>query len=367
LHRSLLEQALRREPTGGAPLVDPEKGEALLRDRVTRDWSRISAAIAEAGDGSAQDLVAALLGNGLEPGVILPEQWRKALALLELRRGRMTLEWAYARSDDEEDQGKRGVILFAKRGVRLAPDAMSASESSTESDSIGSQGRLDGGELLTHHLADVERRAFQFAERLRMPKALAEDVALAASLHDVGKADERFQRYLAGNPWLLGRALAKSGKRRTSREDSAARRAAGLPDSWRHEALSVRIAREHPEFAKAHDPELVLWLIGTHHGYGRPQFPHAEPRDDEAQHYRGFAPYEAAAMSLAPAPGPQRVDFELSVPEHGGIVQVDWQMMFARLEKRYGIWGLARLEAIVRLADHRASEAIAEPRREALV
>jgi CRISPR-associated endonuclease/helicase Cas3 len=99
-----------------------------------------------------------------------------------------------------------------------------------------------------------------------------------------------------------------------------------LPDRWRHEADSVRRALAHPRFSGAHDPHLVLWLIGTHHGYGRPLFPHAD--------------------SLHA--GPQDLDFQFQ--------NEDWPQMFSLLLRRYGPWELARLEAIVRLADHRASE-----------
>src|SRR5690606_5044686 len=69
--------------------------------------------------------------------------------------------------------------------------------------------------------------------------------------------------------------LAKSGRSlpRSARTDS------GLPANWRHEAFSVRLATLVPRFAEAKDPDLVLWLVGVHHGYGRPFFAHAEPLD----------------------------------------------------------------------------------------
>jgi CRISPR-associated endonuclease/helicase Cas3 len=120
--------------------------------------------------------------------------------------------------------------------------------------------------------------------------------------------------------------LAKSGRMLPP----LARGKVGLPDRWRHEALSVRLARTHAGLAGANDPDLVLWLVGTHHGYGRPLFPHCDPMEKE------------------PEVGPQSLAFDWN--------GLDWPSLFSRLKARYGVWELARMEAILRLADHRASE-----------
>ncbi|MDE2474462.1 MAG: CRISPR-associated endonuclease Cas3'', partial [Alphaproteobacteria bacterium] len=155
---------------------------------------------------------------------------------------------------------------------------------------------------------------------------------LAGFLHDQGKKDQRFQAWLhygdplGADPDDFKTVLAKSGRFLPP----AAREQSGLPVNWRHEALSVRLARLHDRLSEAHDRDLVLWLVGSHHGYGRPLFPHDDPKENP------------------PDVGPQSLAFEW-----GGM---DWPNLFERLKARYGVWELAHMEAILRLADHRASE-----------
>jgi CRISPR-associated endonuclease/helicase Cas3 len=96
----------------------------------------------------------------------------------------------------------------------------------------------------------------------------------------------------------------------------------------------------------------VLWLIGTHHGHGRPFFPHDDPLDSEARPF-DLRSSLGAIVSLAAEPGPQSLAFDFK--------GLDWAGIFDALKAKYGIWGLARLEAFVRLADHRASESGAPP------
>ena len=168
-----------------------------------------------------------------------------------------------------------------------------------------------------------------------------DDVALAARLHDAGKADPRVQAALAGaSPWNRppGGACAKGPHPWTPH--TAAK--AGLPARWRHEALSVRMARAHPALRKARDADLVLWLIGTHHGLGRPMFAFDDTAPETPE-----ACLDVEHWTLD-GPGPESPAFDT-----GGA---DWPALYERLKARYGVWGLAHLEAIVRLADHRASE-----------
>ena len=311
-------------------------------------WNRISGVLQDDAARPAE-LVDRLL-DALPTGEVLKEEEEHSLSavravqaarkgLKKLRRpkrGRLELRVPYRGGRE------KGVVFVAEQGVKGAgrsDDARSATEDDSISPTFGKLVALD------KHGARVEEFARQFAETLRLGEAA--DLRLAAYLHDAGKADPRFQTMLSGgDPWNRpdpeGRPLAKSGARNWS--PSAGKRA-GLPEGWRHEALSVRMAQAHPRFANAHDPALVLWLIGSHHGLGRPFFGFLDPAPD--RHLPECLDVESWRLR-AGEPGPQSLAFEFR--------GADWPSLFEDLRQRYGIWKLAHLEAILRLADHRASE-----------
>ncbi len=182
---------------------------------------------------------------------------------------------------------------------------------------------------------------------------MTEDLRCAASLHDVGKADPRFQQMLAGGSEvrlaLQEALLAKSqGEPRDRAARQQARLRAGYPDSYRHELLSVAMLEQAiASIAPARDPDLVLHLVASHHGWCRPFAPASEPGPSlEVQMCLDGRTLRAdAAHTLA------RFD--------SGIAD-----RYFRLTERYGWWGLAWIEAILRLADHRASEAAQAERDE---
>lgn len=219
--------------------------------------------------------------------------------------------------------------------------------------------RLEGGEAtseddsssfigvpvpLKRHLAGVARRAGDFALRAGLPQTVVEDLRLAALLHDVGKADVRFQRLLHGGSAfrasLATEPLAKSG-RLSARRDERARAAArsGYPAGARHEVQSVALLDGSTAMVAAHDPDLVLHLVASHHGRCRPFAPWVEdPLPVEIS-----LPWDGATLRASSDHGLARLD--------SGVGERFWLLV-----RRYGWWGLAWLEALLRLADHLESE-----------
>lgn len=276
----------------------------------------------------------------------LPPETKEALLTLDQAQGGPSAVRAHTDLYGDDEQGRpRGVVFVAPFGLDEGDSEVGGNGVATEDDITGSA----PGYLLTveQHSTDVEEKAGELARLAGLPEDRVADLRLAGYLHDSGKVDPRFQAWMHhGDP--LGpdpdeplQILAKSARSLPQ----SARQTSGLPDRWRHEALSVRVAINAPRFAEARDPELVLWLIGSHHGHGRPLFPHADPKDAEA---RELPPIAGLPRKLMPGRGPQSLAFDW----RGS----DWPQLYERLKARYGVWELARMEAILRLADHRASE-----------
>lgn len=170
------------------------------------------------------------------------------------------------------------------------------------------------------HLKWTGEFACRLAKRLLSEENLARAVVLAARWHDLGKNRRVWQRSIGNHGAEI---LAKSGPGMKSLESLT---------RYRHEFGSLLDVTKEPEFQQLDEDAraLVLHLIAAHHGRARPHFPIEEAFDPD----RALPDVQAVAGQV-----PQR---------------------FGRLQRRYGRWGLAWLESLVRAADAMASNAIYE-------
>ncbi|MDY3557238.1 type I-U CRISPR-associated helicase/endonuclease Cas3 [Gemmata sp. JC717] len=169
------------------------------------------------------------------------------------------------------------------------------------------------------HTKDVTENATAIVEKLALDdlRDPVEVFRVAAECHDLGKRRNVFQAVLGNrdpNVWLA-KSGAKGGR---------------IAETYRHEFGSL-IDTANPDLAPgfAHLSEdlkaFVLHVIAAHHGRGRPHFPEPEAFDPERP--------DADAKTVA-----------REVPRR-----------FAQLQRKYGRWGLAYLESLLRAADYAAS------------
>ena len=217
---------------------------------------------------------------------------------------------------------------------------------------------------LRDHLGGVGVKVEDYGRRLGLPAEVVDDLRLAGELHDLGKIDSRFQAQMFGHdPVRIAGSdepLAKSLPRARTRRNK-----------WppvRHEISSVALVQSSPAvLALAHDPDLVLHLVGTHHGHGRPLPPIR--KDDCPQRLTAVGQLrdDRFRLDVAIDDGPDATDgasghVRMSVSSDLAETPLALEMAdrFWRLQERYGHHGLAWLEAIFRLADQQRS---AEERR----
>lgn len=225
------------------------------------------------------------------------------------------------------------------------PPAMGRGEDTASDDDEASTSQTAAQASIRGHGEAVGGTARLFAEHLGLPDEVVRAVELAGKWHDLGKAEGRFQLMLHNGDQLAALAaaepLAKSGRDPRDPLARRARQLAGLPAGFRHEAVSARLFDEmtaaQPSLIESVDAALVRHLIVSHHGKARPLLPPL--LDPEAPKTR----FEVDGMEVT-------VD--------GAPSQVDWKQpaRFEALNERYGWWGLALLECLVRLADMWCSE-----------
>lgn len=162
--------------------------------------------------------------------------------------------------------------------------------------------------LLDVHLQRCEAWATRIAERLALSEPENKALARAGRTHDLGKRRRVWQRAIRR---FKEPPLAKGPMRPSDL------------GGYRHELGSLCDG----DFTGMTDAErdLALHAIAAHHGRGRPHFPLAESFDPEVRD-----DLVAALVSEVP-------------------------LRFDRLQRRYGRWGLAWLESILRAADVLAS------------
>jgi CRISPR-associated endonuclease/helicase Cas3 len=260
---------------------------------------------------SAGGLTGGMLNSGSDTANDVADDW-----VDEKKQRRRVRVW----DEDPVPDGMRPI-----RTIDTRPDADEAEPDEAPAKrfwrwfELQTEGDTDGSKanklpvLWCVHVGDVVKNATDIVSRLPLPDSLKEAVIFAARFHDHGKRRKLFQTVLGNfNP---NRLLAKSGKR-----------GGRVTELYRHEFGSLVDLEAEPEFQVIADDdqkELIRHLIAVHHGRGRPHFPADEAFD----------------------------------PEHGGTetIAAEVPRRFARLQRKYGRWGLAYLESLLRAADYAAS------------
>jgi CRISPR-associated endonuclease/helicase Cas3 len=302
---------------------------------------------------SAETLAKSLAGVEDDPALLDMAPWRRRQVLAAAQRAAL-LNWL----DDHVDEARGPVMLKSARtllrshrpwecelSVEWAEDSGDGERrlrwlalrdrrrTAVDTDLMQVWSPATDAVLLDAHQRHVGQRADWLARACELPPSVREMLRLAGEHHDDGKSDSRFQVRLGAAETGGHQLLAKS-RPQTAAETARSTDGSGLPVRWRHEQRSVLdiwpldLASASP--GTDIDRALVARLAGTSHGHGRCSFPHT-------------------ALGLLAGSG---VEYE-----HAGELFDDggWEELMDRTHERYGLWGCAYLEAVLRAADCQVS------------
>jgi CRISPR-associated endonuclease/helicase Cas3 len=255
----------------------------------------------------------------------------------------------------------------AKKPVPDCPELVTKDDPATgtedaygaDSSNVGQANWLD----LDRHSDDVRGDAISLIERIKpeLPPGTVDSVVLAAYLHDVGKAHEIWQRAIrnlappddavhrdAEKPW------AKSGLRGRPYFDGGV--------AFRHELASLLMldGPMNDMIAGLAEPDLVKYLVLAHHGKLRMQVRDLADLGSDAadgSDSKAILGLKDGATSRIPevlGHSPTELNVDLSQFRLGD--ERSWTRRTSALLAKYGPFTLAYMEALVRVADWRASQ-----------
>jgi CRISPR-associated endonuclease/helicase Cas3 len=249
--------------------------------------------------------------RGIEPDLGEGQEYssvERAAAQIAKRYGKVLSEIIPLRlgPEGEEDEAEARYLLLLvepKQAVTETPESAA----------------FERQPKLAEHLQQAGWVADKIATALGLEQPMHDAIVAAAKWHDRGKDRRRWQRAIFNDDPNL--VFAKSGP-----QGMNWRRLGG----YRHEFGSLLDAARSSEVLSLSEADLVLHLIAAHHGRARPHF------DSDAW------------------------DMERHRTSENEEVAREVMRRYSHLQQRFGRWGLAWLESLVRCADVLASQQAAQ-------